>query len=73
MLLNINFSHQHELNDFVTMFRLLINTVYVDNSVYTIVSSNLWCLRYYHGLVLHPKRPVLYCQIMSMECRFISC
>lgn len=55
------------------MFRLLINTVYVDNSVYTIVSSNLWCLRYYHGLVLHPQRPVLYCQIMSMECRFISC
>lgn len=54
MLLNINFSHQHELNDFVTMFRLLINTVY-------------------HGLVLHPQRPVLYCQIMSMECRFISC
>lgn len=40
MLLNINFFRQNELNDFVAMFRFLINTVYVDYSVYAIVSSS---------------------------------
>lgn len=39
MLLNINFFHQNELNDFVTVLRLLINIVYVDYLVYTVVSS----------------------------------
>lgn len=39
MLLNINFFHQNELNDFVTVLRLLIIIVNVDYLVHTVVSS----------------------------------